>query len=126
MNNKMQVLGGIILAGGISMIGLVDWGYLYNGAVSVYYEKIVSPYYKAKAAQKRSSMEASNKESNRKSVVILNTGSTYYCGQAGIAKTRDYLNNLLADGWSVESSETSTFAGIRGNTCSFSYYVMKK
>lgn len=72
-----------------------------------------------------------NKERNRTSVVVINTGSTYYCGQAGVAKTRDYLNKLLADGWSIESSEASTFASTqygynKGNTCSFSYYVLKK
>ena len=72
-----------------------------------------------------------NKEENRKSVVVINTGSTYYCGEAKVAKTRDYLNNLLADGWSIESSEASTFASTqygynRGKTCTFSYYGLKK
>ncbi len=127
MNRKTQVLGAVLLAGGIGVIGLMDWRYLNNAAISIYYENIVSPYYKMQSENKKSKVST---QGNRKSVVILNTGSTYYCGQAGVAKTRSYLNNLLADGWSIENSEISTFASSRigsvGRPCSFSYYVLKK
>lgn len=126
MINKTQAKRWIPLIGIISVALLVNSRYLYNEVVSIYYEKIVSPYYKATAEQKRR-----DKEGNSKSVVVINTGSTYYCGQAGVAKTRSYLDNLLADGWSIESSDTSTFASTqygynRGKTCSFTYYVVKR
>ena len=125
MSRKTQVLGAVLLAGGIGVIGLINREYLFYG----YYAGIdtINGAIKVITTQKKSNI---SKQDNRKSVVILNTGSTYYCGQAGVAKTRSYLNNLLTDGWSIENSEISTFASSRigsvGRPCSFSYYVMKK
>jgi len=139
----MQVLAGV-LVGSVGFVTIMSFipsfiRDLDNRVRSIYYEEIVSPYYKwIQSKDKdikgdRFPEDSVAKRETRKSVVIINTGSTAYCGQAGVARTRDYLNNLLKDGWSIESSEASTFLSggeyygvYRGNPCSFSYYILKK
>ena len=63
------------------------------------------------------------------SVVVLNTGNTYRCGEAGRAKTRPYFEQLLSQGWRVASSETNNFNGGYGvgrGPCSLTYYILEK
>ena len=66
------------------------------------------------------------------SVVELNTGSTAYCGQAGVAKRQGYVQNLLNQGWVIKNTSNSSFQARSpyywhdGKPCSFTTYILEK
>jgi hypothetical protein len=68
------------------------------------------------------------KSKMQKSITVINTGNTYRCRAPG-AKLRNYFDQLVAQGWTVTSSETNNFYGDYGNSrgpCSITYYVLEK
>jgi hypothetical protein len=68
------------------------------------------------------------KNKMQKSITVINTGNTYRCRAPG-AKLRNYFDQLVAQGWTVTSSETNNFYGDYGNSrgpCSITYYVLEK
>lgn len=66
------------------------------------------------------------------SVKVMNTGNSVWCEEAKTSKQQSYVDNLIASGWLVKTTSTSSYPGSSmfdwhdGKPCSFTTYILEK